>query len=273
MFYFQTQDFFTCSILSQALAPNLYISIDTLALLSFIRFHLAWKTNNNEIVKKHKIVGMVTLVIILEHFLNIFWNITSFGFSIPYWTLFCANENNNGIPIAHFFSIGKLVIVACFGITQDHKLMKFLKKKNSSVGPGQNKLVKWKSSNEQPYTLSVPIGASITSFVSTLVAVTTLAMIMIWTLDNDQEQRYFLVSLHVPIIGIAIHWPFVIGLTLKATKNKKPPPVIPRRPMFHEDKSDEEDINVDKHENPQPSTSRMIQVNPATKTTDVEHHI
>ena len=273
MFYFQTQDYVMCSILSQALVPNLYTSIDTLALLSFIRFHLAWKTDNNEIVKTYKIVGMVTLVFILEHVLNIFWNAMSFGFSIPYWTLFCADEKNNGIPIAHFFTIGKLVAVACFGIIQDRKLMEFLKKKNSSVGPGQNKLVKWKSSNEQPYTLSVPIGASMTSFGSTFVAVTTLAMVMIWTLDNDQEQMYFLVSLHVPIIGIALHWPFVIGLTLKAAKNKKPPPVIPRRPMFHDDQSDEEDIHEDSHEHPQPSTSRMIHVKPAPTTIDVEHHI
>ena len=78
--------------------------------------------------------------------------------------------------------------------------------------------------------------------------------------------------MHLGIVAMTFMWPALIGLTMKAAKDKKPPPVIPRRPMFHdeedEDKKEEETPggnNEAKEEQIKPSTSKIIHVKPATE--------
>ena len=281
MYYNQSQNFLACGILSQALLPSVNFSMDTLSLLSFLRYHLAWKTDNNELVWAYKVKALITLVMIAEHALNIAWNVLAFELGFAFWTSMCAKENFHRMPILPIYFCFKVAIVAGIGIFFDKKLMELLKKKNNSIGPSQNKLIKWKSSNEQPYTLTIPIRASLTLLGSIVLASSTVSLILIWIYDKNQDHEVYIISMHVGIVAMTFMWPALIGLTMKAAMDKKPPPVIPRRPMFHdeedEDKKEEEipgGNNEAKEEQIKPSTSKIIHVKPAAERfCDIENHV
>ena len=233
---------------------------------------LAWKIDNNEIVRAYKVIGLNTFVMIAEHVLNIAWNFLALELGLIFWTSMCAKENFNRMPILPIYFCLKVLTVAGIGIVYDRKLMLFLKKKNNSVGPGQKKLIKWKSSNEQPYTFTIPIGATLMSLASIAIALSTISLILIWIYDKDQDHEAYVISMHLGIVAMTFMWPALIGLTMKAAKDKKPPPVIPRRPMFHdeedEDKKEEETPggnNEAKEEQIKPSTSKIIHVKPAAE--------
>ena len=128
MYYNQTQKFLTCGILSQALIPSVNFSMDTMSLLFFLRYYLAWKTDNNEIVRAYKVIGLITFVMIAEHVLFL-----AFELGLIFWTSMCAKENFNRMPILPLYFCFKVLTVAGIGIVYDRKLMLFLKKKNKQI--------------------------------------------------------------------------------------------------------------------------------------------
>ena len=133
MYYYQTQKFLTCGILSQALIPSVNFSMDTMSLIFFLRYYLACKTDNNEIVRAYKVIGLITFVMIAEHVLNITWNFLAFELGLIFWTSMCAKENFNRMPILPLYFCFKVLTVAGIGIVYDRKLMLFLKKKNKQI--------------------------------------------------------------------------------------------------------------------------------------------
>ena len=130
IYHNRTQKFLTCGILSQALIPSVNFSTDT---MSFLRYYLAWKTDNNEIVRAYKVIGLITFVMIAEHVLNIAWNFLAFELGLIFWTSMCAKENFNRMPILPLYFCFKVLTFAGIGIVYDRKLMLFLKKKNKQI--------------------------------------------------------------------------------------------------------------------------------------------
>ena len=56
-----------CSLLIQVGAPPAYITGENISLLSYMRYHLAWKTANNEAINKKKLNALSILVYTTEH--------------------------------------------------------------------------------------------------------------------------------------------------------------------------------------------------------------
>ena len=56
-----------CSLLTQVVGPPAYITGENISLLSYMRYHLAWKTANNEAINKKKLIAMSVMVYTTEH--------------------------------------------------------------------------------------------------------------------------------------------------------------------------------------------------------------
>ena len=56
-----------CSLLVQVVGPPTYITSENISLLSYIRYHLTWKTANNEAIKKNKLMALCVMVYAIEH--------------------------------------------------------------------------------------------------------------------------------------------------------------------------------------------------------------
>ena len=283
------QSFEACGILSHAWIPTLASTMDSLTMLSFMRYHIAWKTKNTESVDKSFMIKIGTGIFITEHFITFLWNMGSYTFKIPYWTANCAFEddiNDDGPIIVHVLMIFKIIGIMIFGVVQDILLVRFLKKENkSSSGPGQAKLVKWKSSKEQDYQFTIPISAGVFSFASSAFLVTMMVWIMEMIGKNEGKSHMKIKTVFET--WTSIQMPIMLSMTIKAAKKKKPLPKIPQKPMFH-DENDEEagnDENKDEDQDdetpnqdhefiqPQPSTSKVIYVKPADPNNTIENHM
>ena len=186
-------------------------------------------------------------------------------------------EQNNGLMIFQAYAIMKMISIIAIGVGYDVFLMKFLKKQNKKLGPGQAKLIKWKSTKDQEYSFGIPISAAVVSMVSMVAFVGMLFWIVISFENVDyMTKAYFECCL-------SIQMPLMLALTLKAAKHKKPLPKIPQKPMFHDDpyleeenNEENDDVNAEQHaeeicdQQAKPSTSRIIMVKPAP---DTESHM
>ena len=130
----------------------------------------------------------------------------------------------------------RVLVVSFTGIAFDVLMIQFLKKRSNSVGPGQAKLVKWKSSNEE-LSITVPVMATIATLVCDLISIVTIASVgLIISKGFSRKVFYFecylLMTLQMPVI---------LGLTLRVAK-KKQAPKVPKTLMFHDDgcENDEE---------------------------------
>ena len=56
-----------CSLLIQVVGPPAYITGENISLLSYMRYHLAWKTANNEAINKQKLIALSIMVYTTEH--------------------------------------------------------------------------------------------------------------------------------------------------------------------------------------------------------------
>ena len=62
-----TQNLEICSLLIQFIGPPAYITGENISLLSYMRYHLAWKTANNEAINKKKLIALSIMVYTTEH--------------------------------------------------------------------------------------------------------------------------------------------------------------------------------------------------------------
>ena len=93
-----------------------------------------------------------------------------------------------------------------------------------------------------------------------------------------KSNEIFLSSMNNFQYCLSIQMPIMLGLTVRAAKQKKLPPKIPKSPMFHDDPHLEEDVPEDiqeDHQNseeiqPQIPLPQVIFVKPAP---DLENHI
>ena len=77
-------------------------------------------------------------------------------------------ENESSLmPI---FQLIKLIFAMAIGIVYDILMIRFLQKRKNSIGPGQVKLVPWKSSSDtsNENNILVPVSATITTLVAVI---------------------------------------------------------------------------------------------------------
>ena len=125
-----------------------------------------------------------------------------------------------------------LVIVTVIADVLMINLLKNLKK----TQPIQ--LVPWKSTknNEtEKSTILIPVRATSLSLAITVITIFTVALYP--RMFRSFENVHWLFYIHLQIIKMIII-PFMLVFTIKHSKNSKPAPIIPNRPMFHDSEVD-----------------------------------
>ena len=238
----------TCSVIFIFMKSTVMVTIENLALISYVRYHLAWKTDNNENFNMFLIIGLGLAIYIIEYVCQTLVVIFS---NHPYIVV-CSgiNQENDKIPL--ILTIIRILLSLGIGTMYDILLIKFLQKKNKSVnGPGQAKLVPWKSSNQGAYNFNVPISATVIAVMILMISVA--GFIILFTSNHSQ---FLFMSLHFIAFALpSILIPLLLVLSIRAIKKTKPLPQIPRGPMFHDNES-----SVDNQEQlPQGSQNQELQ--------------
>ena len=94
-------------------------------------------------------------------------------------------ENESSLmPI---FQLIKMVFAFAIGIVYDVLMIRFLQKRKKSIGPGQVKLVPWKSSSDtsNDNNILVPVSATITTLVGVIGKKQALKVYAKFTLHID----------------------------------------------------------------------------------------
>ena len=99
-------------------------------------------------------------------------------------------------------------------------------------------LVPWKSTKNKETKkddITIPVRATSISIIFTML---TISMIVIFESYNfDRMFEHWIVYILMQISKM-IGYPCILIFTIKNSKNKKPTPVIPNRPMFHDSELD-----------------------------------
>ena len=232
----QSQDFFNCTLRAALVGSNAFFTNYSIAILSFLRYRIAWKINNLESTKNKFwwMMGPIILYVIVEFLITIPLTVLlNIFFDMPSFSTLCAGANlKQTFPILPYFNLLKLLISMCISIRYDFLMIQFLKKKNSHPEPGQAKLVPWKSGGEN-YDFMVPTIATITAAITAVGSSIVSSIMTKGLIDNELESWKRSNILISTCVGIQM--PVLIGLSIRAARHKKPAVVIPKGPMFHED--------------------------------------
>ena len=119
---------------------------------------------------------------------NLLGYLASLYLGIPSGASSCAGLTmENELSVMPVFQIIKLVFVMAIGIVYDILMIRFLQKRKNSFGPGQVKLVPWKSSSDtsNDNNILVPVSATITTLVGVIGKKQALKVYAKFTLHID----------------------------------------------------------------------------------------
>ena len=221
----------TCSVIFVVMKSTVMVTIENLALISFVRYHLAWKTDNNENFNMFIIIGLILAIYIVEYISQTF---EAIFFGHPFITS-CSGIPQDNNKFSLILTFIRILFSLGIGTIYDVILIKFLRKKNKSAnGPGQAKLVPWKSSNQGAYDFKVPISATVIAVIVLLISATGFVILFTWS----NQIQYLPMATHFTAFALpSIVLPLLLALSIRAIKKTKPLPQVPKGPMFHENKS------------------------------------
>ena len=124
----------------------------------------------------------------------------------------CAGLEGDGPPFLQVVYVAAILTALSFGIYYDILLSKFLKKKNDSVGPGESRLIPWKSGGQE-YSLLIPVSATITATVVSFVSTFMTGFSVVMILKSQVKMVMVCANVQTSLESIAI-----LGLTLRAAR-------------------------------------------------------
>ena len=231
-----------CNTLQVLTSSNAIIAIQTLALISYTKYYMAWKTAKLEAVNICMILGFTVFVYITGYGIALATGLTSVT---PFFKI-CAgkNEKNENSKIIPLFYATFSAVVVVIGFFYDVSLYMFLKKRQQmEKGAGQAEMIPWKSSNQEEYKYSIPIGASAIALTTGIICL-ALASLVFLSSGNVSYYIAFGIGYILPSILMVA----MVGLTIRTAWNQKPKPTIPKGPCFHDDGNEDEDVE-DGHDN------------------------
>ena len=83
MHAYQDQSLFTCTLMVQTVFPSWNITNENISFLSFLRYHIAWKTSNLEVARDYKLYLMLACIIFSEHSYGPLAYFLSITFGLP----------------------------------------------------------------------------------------------------------------------------------------------------------------------------------------------
>ena len=239
----QSQTFLLCSLRTVTNGILPYFTSFGIAMMSYLRYDISKRIVNCESYSKASCYT-TTLLVLYGLFdclsLGPLVSFSSVFFDVPTTSASCAGVNLDGEPYLVIFHFVKFVAILAIGTTYDCLMIQFLLKreKRTQPQPGQAKLVPWKSGGSgDTIDFLVPVSATITSMILGIIGVVFFTMLMKGH-NEDYLETWKYSSLSTNLISM-IQMPVMIGLTIRAAKHKKPGPVLPKGPMFHEQSDDD----------------------------------
>ena len=224
-----------CNTLQILTQSNILIAIQTLALISFTKYYLAWKTAKLEAINNWIIIGLTVFVHVSGYSITSIVKLTTL---VPFTSACLGNKSENqGNKIVTLFYATFTSVVATIGFVYDASLYFFLKKRQKiERGAGQAELVPWKSSNQEEYKYSIPIGASAIALTAGILCIAVASLILVST-----GSAYYM-NLGTGFILPSTLMVAMLGLTIRTAWNQKPKPTIPKGPCFHDDGHEDDDV-------------------------------
>ena len=211
----------TIQILTQS---NTLIAIQSLALISYTKYYLAWKTAKLEAVNVWIIIGLTVLVYVMGYSIPSKMKLTTL---VPFTSACLGNKDENqGNKMVTLFYATFALVVTAIGFVYDVSLYFFLKKrKQIERGAGQAELIPWKSSNQEEYKYSIPIGASVIALTAGILCIAVASLIFVSTGSAyymNLGTGYILPSvLMVAMLGLTIRTAPWVPFTLFGSYNLK----------------------------------------------------
>ena len=218
-----------------------------LALISFVRYHLAKKTEKCKAENLPLIVGLSIATYAIEYVSDVI--LVMLG-QYDLHQLTCMDSMDHISPAAPVIAIVKGVIILLVGIFFDGCMIIFLKKRNK-IGGGQaigkylshvmlmkimplhyllffteTELVPWKSTSEEEFDYKIPVSATLVSAAG-IVIVGPIASTFIH--GTDSYIQTVLMNINPNLI-----LPIMLLLTIRVRMEKKPAPQVPTGLMFYE---------------------------------------
>ena len=154
-----------CFLIYESYVLPMILTLTTISFLSIMRYFIATKTANIEFANVKMMVSLSVMAYLIEY--AVVTLTAYFGRFVFNWAFFvpaCEGQNIKGQPIVAGLSFLICTVWLIFGILCDGLLIKFMQRRMNSVGPGQAKLVPWKSSNKvDEMNFSVPLSATVAS--------------------------------------------------------------------------------------------------------------
>ena len=242
---YQEQTFVICTIRQLTVAIPVYLVAFGIALMSFLRYHIAWKISNQEsTMNTFRYMIVLVILFLLFEYVNVgpLTFVAVIFHQTPSATSKCAGSSIHGTPALAIYNFIKFIAILFMGMWYDYLMIKFLKKQNKHKEPGQAKLVPWKS-GQQEYDYLVPVSATITSILGGIVG--TFIVLYVVRGHFEDEMTLWKITAIVFFTSCSLVMPIMISMTLRANKNKKSAPVIPKGPMYHGDEEKfEEEIEM-----------------------------
>ena len=247
----KNQSFEVCSLLNLFHFPAGCITIATMTLLSYVRFHIAWKTENSENIHHNRVIRLTVLIYISEYFytIPIYLSLANDIVSWPQFAVACSGGKLDGPPFFPIFQMTRVIAFMIVGIFYDLYLVQLLQKRkqNKGLGPKGSQLVPWKSAkNQENINIKIPVSATIGASVNIIIAVIiTIFGCVMYQADLGSNWKFMLSGCFL-LYGFQLF--VLVGLTFRAAKKVKPAPVLPMKPMFHDGKNDDTDVEEEANE-------------------------
>ena len=119
MLVFEYQTFWVCSVYQITISSSAYLVRYGIALMSFMRYHIAWKISQTESTRKsHRyMIGLLILYIVFDYFsLGPMSFFVVIFFQIPSGATSCAGVLFHGPSILPIFHMIKVIIIIVIGI-------------------------------------------------------------------------------------------------------------------------------------------------------------
>ena len=276
---FQSRTFILCSIRVITNSSTLYFTTFGITMMSFLRFHISNRIVNCESTKKTSCYA-TTLMVIYGVFelltLGPISFLSTIVFGTPSSATTCTGTIPNGKPIVTIFNFIKVLTLLAIGVRYDYLMIRFLQKRNKKQGIGQSRLIPWKSGGHE-YDLLIPMSATITSFITSIGGLVVFILVL-KGFNNDRFGILNWLSFGYNIF-CCIQMAIMIGMTIRAAKHKKPAPIIPKGPMFHESHcnnmgvKEEEDIEMQEQEVIQNVDENQIEIDKESFSNDATYAV
>ena len=245
MYFWQLQNFISCTMNRISQTANYFNILISLALISQVRYYIAVKTSQIKAYKKKTLHYIVATVYILSLSGAIIITIIGVLYGRAPIVTKCSGKaevdnDKYRIRIALMILAPFALLINIINLIGDVSMLYFIWKRKNQVSPVQ--LIPWKSvSKSEDDDMAVPVHATALSVVSMIVLLVTIS---IYTkLDNS------MVFAPVLLITLSSLWANIVipyVMLFKIIKTKKPKPVIPKGLQMHEE--DGGDVNEEANE-------------------------